>query len=61
MRNRYIIKIDNETECYKIIDTGVLVGTEAPDYVLVAHVFEEDDAINIVQHLNQNPTVPSNR
>lgn len=55
MNNKYTIKVNNEEECYDIIDTVETVGTEEgeTDSVLVAKVFDSQDATLIVALLNQ--------
>ena len=54
MKHRYKIKENNEEECFDIIDFNTTVGTEEDeiDHILVAKVFELDDAVDITTTLN---------
>lgn len=53
MKNRYVIKTDNKTESFKIVDTGTLLGTEDQDHELIARVYDREYAERICSMLNR--------
>lgn len=53
VEERYQIIIDDEFECYKIIDTQSIIGSEDTDFEEIAHVFESNYAEYICGLLNQ--------
>lgn len=53
MNKRYIVKIDEENEQFKILDTDSDVGTEDSDYEWVATAYTKMYAELICNYLNQ--------
>lgn len=55
---RYKAVANNEQECYDIIDSRQIVGTEDTDTVLVARVFDPIHATKMVIFLEKHPLDP---
>jgi len=50
--DRFVIKINDTLECYDIIDTHTILGTEDKDYEIIARVFDSVNAMLINRFLN---------